>query len=168
MDDLLMELLDLAGKHAHMILLEKREPELVPIFLLFVPDGPSALIPAGWRDDEEKQILVALVKLKSREIGATAVSFVSEAWTVKVMHPRGRPGLDEAIQRVLPARENPQRIEIVNAAVTDGVRVVSRVWQMVRDKPGGKLMQLVHITDVLDGWIEDSPLLDGIIRRRPR
>jgi hypothetical protein len=170
-DDRLLTLLDFAGRHAEAVLITLGQSALVPMFVLANPEGALIVISTPWQDDVEKYVAVAAVKQHSHQIGAVMGSFVAEGWMVHV-YPKQPTSwhVDRALHDALPVREQPGRIEIVEAHATDGKRVVSRIWQQVRDKPGGKRVQLVLLheddSDIDDGSAVKSHLLDGLIRRR--
>src|SRR5690348_18375808 len=84
-------LLDLAGAHARRILVEMKSGELTPMFLM-IADHETMFMPALWRDEDEKAMILAVLPAFMREQGVTHYSLVSEAWTA--VQPKGwKPGM---------------------------------------------------------------------------
>lgn len=155
----LAQLVRLAGEYAETVLIGERRKELIATYLLFSPPagggdtlGVVDVIPCAWHNEIEKQAMLLMVKKVARESGAVALSFVSEAWLAA--RPIDKPQLD------LPPSEDPQRREIVIAVATDGKTKASRQWQIVRDKPGGRILSLVDSGDMPDF---EGRVLDGIL-----
>lgn len=151
------ELVRLAGEHAERILIKERYKDLTATYLLFSPDGNGdglsvEIVACPWHNDIEKQLMLLAVKKRARESGAVALSFVTEAWVAR--RSRDKPQWD------LPPSQDPQRREVVFAAATDGKTKASREWQIVRDKPGGRIVSLID-----DGEITDfeGRVIDGIL-----
>jgi hypothetical protein len=78
------ELLDRGERHARLILVERREKSLSPMFHLVSPDGAhDAIVSVSWGSEVEKQIVLLKVRKLAEEIGAVASLSISEAWTCK-------------------------------------------------------------------------------------
>jgi hypothetical protein len=123
-------LLDSAEQHIRRVLLERKEDELVPLFVMAKRDG-MILCPTPWRDDFEKALMVDMVRQEIRKEGVKAYVFMSEAWSAK--QPAGwKPGDPEG-----PApSDRPDRQEIVFALACDKERALERVWRIVRGEAG--------------------------------
>ena len=130
MVDGLEVLLDSAEQHIRRVLLEQKEDELVPLFVMAKPDE-MILCPTPWRDDFEKALMVDMVRQEMRKEGVKAYVFMSEAWSAK--QPAGwKPGDPEG-----PApSDRPDRQEIVFALACDKERALERVWRIVRGEAG--------------------------------
>jgi hypothetical protein len=156
----LESLVRLAGEHAETILIKRHEQDLVATYLLFRPTADGGLdidiVPCLWRNEIEKQLMLLEVKKLARERGAVALSFVAECWLATRTKDNPR--------RDLPASEDPQRREVVMAAATDGKAKAIGSWQIVRDKPGGRIMALVEDFSpaAVDGTFEGR-MIDGIL-----
>jgi hypothetical protein len=135
MTDDLDALLDNAGQHARNVLVEMKETELLPTFLMIAPEE-NILMPAPWRDEAEKRVLLRTARGFMKAKGVTRYSMVSEAWTA--VQPAGwKPGMP---QGPLPA-DRPDRKEVVIAIAADKTVTKSRVWDIVRGE-GGSVVDL--------------------------
>lgn len=158
-------LLDAGEKHARRVLLLDGNPELLPMFHLVTPkeDEGDIVMACMWRDDTEKQMIVGTVRAKSHEVGAVAVMFIGEAWMLMVDNPGKTPWhMDRALEQAGPPSEHPNRVEIVALTVTDGKESRGRTLQIVRDKPGGKIISLVRQPDLAG---VDGRMIEGMIKR---
>ena len=130
MSDELDALLELAGAHARHVLVEMKEAELMPTFLM-IADGENIIMPAPWRDENEKRVILGAARAIMKESGVTRYSMVSEAWSAA--QPEGwKPGMPEG---PLPG-DRPDRKEIVVAIAADKVTSKSRTWNIVRGESG--------------------------------
>lgn len=109
------QMLDLAGHHAEMVLLQLQMPALMPIFM-FEAGGQCGFIQAHWRNDQEKLKAAGAAREIMQQHGATKYSLVCEVWR------RSRPGAHEE--------------ELVLAFATDGMETRWRVWAIARDRSG--------------------------------
>jgi hypothetical protein len=124
-------LLDDAERHIRRVLLEKKEPELVPMFVMATKRGGIILCPTPWRNDEEKRLMIEALRREMRKEGAEAYCFMSEAWTA--VQPKGwKPGDSEGPA----ASHRPDRQEIVFALAADRERTIQRQWRIVRGEAG--------------------------------
>lgn len=161
----LKRLVRLAGEHAHRVLLEEGKGlgQLMPTFYLIVPPpGRDVNVGAPWASTEEKIAALAEVKRLSHEIGAIGASFVSEVWLRSVPKPWHAARTD----LTTPPSESPDRIEAVFAIATDGVRTEVGWWQIVRDRPGGRIISLVEEKEVKGEF--SGRILDGLVRCAPK
>jgi len=148
------DLVRLAGEHAERVLVKERQPQLLATYLLFSPAG-TFIVPCMWRSDIQKQLMVLEVRHLARDRHARAASFVSEGWMVQ--RSTDKPQWD------LPPSQDPKRQEVVIAYATDGAAKKAMRWQIVRDKPGGRVISLVQLGGILSGAMLESRLIDGII-----
>ncbi len=148
------ELLRLAGDHARHILLERRERQLMPSYVLIGADGLGHVVGTGWRNDDEKIAAIAQVRDLAREYRAVALSFVTEAWVTDTLHQ------PDAL--TMRPSEHPQRHEVVHAFATDKNHTQMAQWQIVRDRPGGNIIALVE-DKIPDGVTVRNRLIDGIL-----
>jgi hypothetical protein len=134
----LLELIDAAERHVRSILLERREPELQGFFHLVAPEGePDALCIADWQNDIQKQLVILEVKAIARKMHAVAAVYCGEVWMVK-RKANAPLRFDE------PPSQSRDRIEAVSVIATDGSETKLRLLQMIRDKPGGRIIALVE------------------------
>lgn len=109
-----------------------------------------------WQNDIQKQLAIAEVKAISRKMHAVAAIYCGEVWMVK--RKASAPlRLDE------PPSESHDRIEAVSIIATDGSETRSRILQMIRDKPGGRIIALVEDSDLQRGF--SGRLIDGLITK---
>jgi hypothetical protein len=115
----------------------------------------------------DKEATIIEVKRRAREMGAVAVMSISEAWMSRVVAPTPWH-LNRRLPTMPPPSEDPQRREIVVIAATDGERSVAKLLQIVRDKPGGRIMSLVldEPPDDGGGVKIGGQMIGGIIPRR--
>lgn len=168
----LTEMVEAAGAHAHHFLIEKGHPVLIPLFHLECRDIPSGeirlrleeefkvivtdgaiIIPAPWKDDREKLSYLAGCRMLAVAFGGTAFSSLSEGWA-KMLDEDGH---DDG---VTPA-QSPERREVVICVATDGKHTEGAMWQMIRDKPDGKVISLVRHDMAADGFV--GQMVDGIL-----
>jgi hypothetical protein len=130
---LLQDLVDVAGKHASLVLVEFKFPQLVPSWLILRGDGQVEIFGTPWKNDSEKERSANMIRKKLKECGAQAYSLVTEAWTAKWEKEKGT-------KQVRPS-DRADRQEVVIALATDGKETVYRRWLMRRDSKG-KLLNL--------------------------
>lgn len=145
------EMLRLAGEQARKILIEMGHPNLMPCYVLAGAKGDMLVVGCAWSNDDEKAAALIEVRRVARDHGAVALSFVSEVWMVD-----SREMPDALMMR---PSENPKRREYVFAVATDGERTAAARQQIIRDKPGGKIIALVKeefgVEDCFGGRIID-------------
>jgi hypothetical protein len=145
--DLVDRLLRWGEAHARRVLIERGQSDLAPFYHLVPPDAGAqhVVVMAIWGSDIEKQLIVLNVKRLAQEIGAIAACFIGEGWMVK--SPTQQPWTSWHEQRWLDSvgrpSESPDRVECVEVMATDGERYDGRLLQIVRDKPGGRVIALV-------------------------
>lgn len=127
------ELLKMLGTHAHRLLLEEQETELMPIYHIVGDD--QMVIGCPWRNDEEKLAILAEIKKVAHEHNATMIGFLCEMWMLRV-------GPDVDLTTVDSPSQSPERIEAVLAIATDGMETKVKTWLTIRNKPGGTILSL--------------------------
>ncbi len=157
----LEQLLDIGEGFARNTLLERGKPSLHPFYDLVTADNQHALVPCFWINDEEKDGMIAAVQQVSREVGAVAALFVSEAWLVKRSTLPSEWHRKRTIANIGKPSEQPDRIEVVQLVAMDGKHAIPRVLQIVRDKPGGKIISLILDNDA--GGQFAGRMVEGII-----
>jgi hypothetical protein len=169
--DTLTWLLRIGERHARTILLKDHASQLMPFYHLVVPGrGQDIVIPGVFDSVEEKEAYAATARMVSRLAGATAALFVTEAWLVKRdLRDEGVPitqwhrdRMLEAFRQGPPPSEDPNRIEVVSLFVTDGKKNRGVNLQIVRDKPGGKIIALVK-EKYTDDTNFEGRMLDDLI-----
>lgn len=163
------ELLDRGEAHVRNMLLRDRAKSLTPIFHLVALDpSRDRVISVMWRNEIEKQLVLLEIKAAARDIDAVAVLVMTEAWTVSIKAAPTPWHAQRALDAVGPPSESPDRIEVVSIAVSDGENSRMRLLQMVRDKPGGRLVALVPHSDSGGGRNESvqGRIFDVLPRRR--
>src|SRR5215467_2394060 len=138
-------LLELGEKYARKVLLKDRERQLDNMYHLVASDGSITLVPGTWENDIQKQIILAVVRDIAKKIKCRAVLFTGEGWTVS----REVPATEwhkkrEAGKWYPPPSQDPERKEVVNIIAADTLGAKALILQMVRDKPGGRLISLVE------------------------
>ena len=95
-----------------------KQGSLMPMFILHCPDEVR-IVGAGWADAREKRRAQQMVGLMALAANATAISFISEAWSRAVMrHPRETEAEHQArIDAVRPA-EAEDRTEVLIVSLT--------------------------------------------------
>jgi hypothetical protein len=137
MSDDLDGLLELAGGHAHAVLIDMKADELTPTFLM-VSAGEHIFMPAPWRSEGDKAAILEAAREIMKEAGVIRYSVISEAWTAA--QPEGwKPGMP---QGPLPA-DRPDREEVVIAIAADKTTAKSRIWRIVRGE-AGSIVDLRH------------------------
>jgi hypothetical protein len=144
----IQNLLDQGERHARSILLERREKSLAPLFHLVSPDGKhDAVVQVSWNNEITKQLRLIEVRRIAEEINAVASLMISEAWMVKAPKAPTAWHAQQALERMGPPSQSPERVEVVSLAADNGTEKVIRLLQMIRDKPGGRVISLVLMTE---------------------
>lgn len=131
------KLVDLGFKHARKVIVGTKE-QLAATFVGFFPGPEIDVFVCPWRDDIEKQIMVANVKRHLRSRNALAYGFVSEAWVATEI-AESREDLDE--KRKSPDWQNPvDRIDREEVVFAIGIEKSGRkkcvAWRIKRDWKG--------------------------------
>ena len=144
MTDELDALLELAGGHARAVLVDMKEAELTPTFVM-IADGETLFAPTPWRGERDKAMYLGALRALMKERGVTRYSMVSEAWTAK--QPEGwKPGMP---QGPLPG-DRPDRKEVVIAIAADKTNTKSRTWDIVRGESGAVVELRLDKADLRD------------------
>jgi hypothetical protein len=140
MKEQLDKLNELAGKHARLILVEFKMP-LMPTWVLVTRDHKLKLVPTPWRDEAEKQQYAGAVRALMREKHVVFYSFVTEAWTATLKREEWDEETDRPLDHI-PARERPDRQEVVIACAASKDLVRWRQWRMVREPTTERIIDL--------------------------
>lgn len=162
-------MIDTAEDFARRVLLEKKQKQLMPSFLLIQPDDSAEIIQVelDFNIDLQKQLLRAKMRALMQEKGTIMYSFISEAW----QSPEGIP--PEKVKRdaqgiyyhspdVPRPSQHPNRIEVVMVMATDGIRAKYKQWLIKRDYKGA-IRDLVPDRD-MEGDTVISPFADLLTR----
>jgi hypothetical protein len=149
----MQDLLDYGEVFSRHLMLEQGHETLMPMYHLIGPTD-SMILGCPWSDETEKLGMVMLVKTKAREIGATMLLFLAEAWVA--VEQAGQPA------NPLPPSQRPDRVEIVQVVVTDGDEIRMRVMEIKRNE-GGKITDLVTKPEGNGPQMFSGRLIDGII-----
>jgi hypothetical protein len=135
MTEILDTLISDAHQYARSVMVGTKK-ELIPFWAMVGPDRKNVVAVAAtpWCDNAEKEAMVAGVKQLMREHGATAYSFVCEAWVSTYKHVPGTP-FKRPPGTPMPSQD-PRRREMVTAMATDGVAHKFTMWSIRRDKRG--------------------------------
>lgn len=154
------DLLDRGEKHVRLVLLVLQRPELQPYYFL-VGGGPEdAIVPCEWRNDREKDAIVAFVTETARGLGAIASLLVGEAW---MAHEAGITA--EQIARLDPPSQRPNRVEVVWMVAQDAERTVVRFLEIKRDQKG-RVSDLQQRKPEPLGWTLSGRMLNVLPARR--
>jgi hypothetical protein len=110
----------------------KRAGMLVPIFLLYSRDGTLMPMVVAWNSDEERDRALTLVRLACIAHDVNVLSWVHEAWSLRMM-----PG-DEFVQ----PRNSERRVEVACVTLaafndaTGEMQHMSRAREILRDAAG--------------------------------
>lgn len=149
------QLLEMAENQARGMLLEEGVKQLMPTFSLVSPENAITIVGCSWENDMEKQLMIADVKEKAREINAVSMVTLSEVWAT--VHP---PGIDP--ESVPKPSQSPERKEMVIAVATDGVNTKARILMIERDWKG-KIRQLVLEPKMSGLDFFSGRMVDGIL-----
>lgn len=158
----LSALLRTAGEVARATLIERGEPEFVGMYHLISPQG-DAVILCPWHNQQEKLVAIDRVKKIAHRLGATAAMFAGEVWMV-ARHTPTPWHAKHIFENDDPPSQQPDRVEAIIAVATDGTDTVANVWQIVRTRPGGPVLDLLEQKQ----WNGDfsGRLVDGLIPRK--
>jgi hypothetical protein len=149
----LSALLDVAEAQARKVLIREHCDQLMPTYVLICADKTALIVGCPWGSSDEKSTYIAAIRELAHERGATAMSFLAEAWSVK--RPKGTDP-----NGVVPSTDDPERHEVVYATATDGFRTKARSWAIRRDS-NGTIIELdpeVTSSDIVSGR-----MIDGIL-----
>jgi hypothetical protein len=155
------ELLDNGERHAHRILIDEREQSLAP-FYHFISADQSVIMPCRWQNDIQKQLTIHAAKKVAREVNATMAMFIGEAWMTSVPAPLTAWHEKRMLQNMPSPSQSPDRVEVVQLTATDGKTSRARMLQIIRDKPGGRIISLVRDKGI-EGTNIAGQLIDGLI-----
>jgi hypothetical protein len=148
------EMLQLAGEHAQRMLVGGEVESLIPTYQLWNRDELLSIVACPWSDEAEKEFAFDKVRMLARQMRATRLVFLSEAWMATA-----KPTDD--LDRMDPPSQRPDRQEVVFAVATDGKRKKARSWAIVRDKPGGKITALTE--QPMEAGSFGGRAIDGIL-----
>jgi hypothetical protein len=140
---LLQDLVNVAGKHARLVLVEFKMGQLVPSWLILRGDGQVEIFGTPWKNDSEKEHTANMIRKKLKETQAQAYSLVTEAWTAK---------WEKGTAKQVRPSDRADRQEVVIALATDGKETVYRRWLMRRDAKG----------KLLDLEVDDVPMIGAV------
>lgn len=163
--DELKELIEGAVAYANKVLIEDGKPDLMPIFHLISPGRlRDMVIGTPWSGDEEKEMAVAKVKEMAHSIDAQAVMFSMECWLKVEPAPLTPWHARHQSENWVRPSESPDRREAVLIFGMNKAReTVTASLQILRDKPGGRIISLVR-EPTLDDSKYDSWMFDGMFR----
>jgi hypothetical protein len=120
------ELLDHALEHARAVLIDKPDAQLIPTWLIQAKDR-TTIVGTPWNGDDDKDIMLLVIRMMLKKEQAQSYSFMSEAWmaTEDLNHPIG-----------LQPREREDRKEaiIMNAFDRKGGKM--RIYDIQRGDNG--------------------------------
>ena len=131
-----------------------KQGSLSPMFILHCP-GEIRVVGAGWENDSEKRRARQMVGLMALAVNASAISFISEAWSRRVdrRHRETDAEHQARIDAVRPA-EAEDRVEVLIVSLTyrdaDGRHSFATTMDMVRDA-SGTLVDVVDRGDLGEG-----------------
>jgi hypothetical protein len=150
MNDVLSDLLKLAGEHAYNVMV-KNHQDMIPCWAFFDRKNELNVVGTPWSNDKEKEMMGEEIRNMLRAKKATAYSLVVEAWSAR-MPPGWKVG-DPRIE----SRRHPDRIETVVAFATDGKTTLWRRWKTKRDylERVFKLEELPGEYDQVTSWMTE-------------
>jgi hypothetical protein len=154
MDPNLDDLVRRSGEFARDILIDEGRKQLSATFLLFGADDRLHVVPCFWENEIQKQLMIAKIREIARTVGAVALSFMSEAW---LSTQPNKAGFDRT-----PPSEDPNRREIVFAVAANKEHRIVRHWQIIRNRPGGRIISLVE-DPIPSGMTFAGRMIDGIL-----
>ena len=161
-DALLKKLADLAELHARNILITEVEPDLEPFFHIVTPET-NMLVVVPWENNQEKNIVVSVMRHALRERRAKAYCFTSECWLAR--YDKGDAPIDDFQRPKVMPKDHPNRIECVCIFASTHSKQAMRVLEMIRD-PSGRIVDLKpnehpageeKFTGTFPGLFEDAP-----------
>jgi hypothetical protein len=166
----LEQLVESGINHAKHILLEQREKQLQALYTLITDQNELILLPCTFSNDFEKDVTVATVKATAALSNAVMALYVNEGWMLKLPKALTPWHADRQMENLPRPSQSPDRIEVVHALATNGTTTLSRTLQMVRNKPGGKLMSLVPMPELSsdEGTTYIGRMISGIIPPRTK
>lgn len=132
-------LIDVAGDFARHALLRAGHQQLVPSWLIVLPNGEITIVGTPWRNDREKVHVLKKMRQHLRKLGAVCYSFVGEVWFAVAPKGTDLNRLDE----VTPPSARLDRQEAVMAVAADFLTSKGKIWLLVRDTEG-KIIELTE------------------------
>lgn len=157
----LAKMLDMAGKHAKTILVERQLPSMVPLFDLRDAEDQSYLVGAIFTGDTPQQVIdckdavAEMIRKLIIEHKIVRYAFLSEAWMI-VRRNNWKEGIST------PPSEAADRVEVVIATAQDRTNYMSRRWLLKRDKRG-KAIDLVFGPEMEGETPAPSGRFDGLL-----
>jgi hypothetical protein len=130
----LEEMIRLAEEQARRVLVGTKE-QLIPQWLLASLDR-TMIVATPWGGDDEKHLVIGVMRAMMREEQVHAYSLLVEAWFAHEKVPEGTSP-DSFKYRGLPPSQRPDRKESVVAMATNRYgKHLHRHWEIVRGKKG--------------------------------
>jgi hypothetical protein len=126
MNELLDQLIFVAGQHAELIMTKLHMP-LMPTWVYLTQEG-ATIAGTPWADEVEKKVMAMELRKNMLAEGAKAYSLVTEVWASAA--PKGwNPETDDPIR----ASEQANRQEYVLCFATDGDETQWKRWAIKRN-----------------------------------
>jgi hypothetical protein len=138
-EEILDQLLELAGQHATNVLVSLKMDELVPSWVLISPKDEKqwSVIATPWRGPLDKTRQVNRLVRYMREHAVIAYSFVCEAWAASINPEEGwSPDSGQPLPAHLRASQRPNRREVVMAVAATRATARYSQWLILRDALG--------------------------------
>lgn len=132
----------LAAEHAAYF---KRNPkgEIVQACRIEPEVGEPIMVECGWRDEAERTLTIAMLRLAMSNLRAARYAIWTEVWTLLNPVPEGQDAMEAAADYVDSYTHgdiaaDPKRIEAVFTLVVEGKgRMVTRLQRIIRGRNGG-------------------------------
>ena len=143
-------LLEAALKHAEAVLVGEPDAQIIPTWVLYGKDIPVTLIATPWEDEDDKDMMIGLMRQLMKAKGVDCYSFLSEAWTASEdvrnpigLEPRKREDRREVVLITACSRESA-RLAIYEIKRGPDARVTELVFEDAVGQSGGRLSNLLQ------------------------
>lgn len=124
------DMIELAFNHARSVLIEFKQPSLVPAFSILGEDRTVDIVATAWATDEERAAMLLWMRRYMKDHNSLAYCVIGEAWSAIYSDQELREGF------VRPSLSD-RRIEVVIAVAADREgHKMTRAHEIIRNTDG--------------------------------
>jgi hypothetical protein len=121
------QMIEAALEYARNTLINKPDKQIPPTFVLVTADDEMTIIPAPWKNSEQRSMALNVLKFTMKRTQVVAYSVVSEAWMAREpKDPRKWSGK-------IPS-EHPNKKEVILIIAVNKIDRLSIAYDIVRGK----------------------------------
>ena len=157
--DMLHALVEVAGEHARLCLVEFKFRSLFPSWLIVTGEDQIEIIATPWENDHQKHKQTMRIKKRLKQTRAKAYSLVCEAWVAIYKDEPGSHGFIRPAQRA-------DRQEVVMVVAVDRTRAKFGRWKIVRAPTTEQIIGLER-NDFDSEWGQPESWMAHLLEEEP-